>query len=80
MRKKRVQRMDSMSRPLTFPSALLLLFIGLKLTETIHWSWWWVFAPVWIPGVVVTMIVLYVFLRVLLQEWLALHHGNQGKR
>lgn len=28
---------------------LLLLFIGLKLTGHIDWSWWWVFAPVWVP-------------------------------
>lgn len=30
---------------LTFPMALTLLFIGLKLTGYIAWSWWWVLAP-----------------------------------
>ena len=30
---------------LTFVQALTLLFIGLKLTDTVDWSWWWVFAP-----------------------------------
>lgn len=29
------------------PSALALLFIGLKLTGHIDWSWWWVTAPLW---------------------------------
>lgn len=24
-----------------------LLFIGLKLTGFINWSWWWVTAPLW---------------------------------
>lgn len=24
-----------------------LLFIGLKLTNMIDWSWWWVLAPFW---------------------------------
>lgn len=26
-----------------------LLFVGLKLTHVIDWSWWWVLAPFWIP-------------------------------
>jgi len=26
---------------------MLLLFIGLKLTHNIDWSWWWVTAPAW---------------------------------
>jgi len=26
---------------------LLTLFIGLKLTAQIDWSWWWVLAPLW---------------------------------
>lgn len=29
-------------------SLLTLLFIGLKLTGYINWSWWWVLAPIWI--------------------------------
>ncbi len=28
--------------------ALLILFIALKLTNHIDWSWWWVLSPVWI--------------------------------
>ena len=28
---------------------LLVLFVGLKLTGHINWSWWWVLAPLWIP-------------------------------
>jgi hypothetical protein len=28
---------------------LALLFIALKLTGFIQWSWWWVLAPLWIP-------------------------------
>ena len=31
-----------------FVDALTLLFIGLKLTGTIDWSWWWVLSPMWI--------------------------------
>ena len=32
---------------LTFPLALGLLFITLKLTGVIAWSWVWVLAPFW---------------------------------
>jgi len=31
---------------------LLLLFIGLKLTGHIDWSWWWVLSPMWITAIV----------------------------
>lgn len=30
-----------------FLSLLAVLFIGLKLTGYINWSWWWVLAPLW---------------------------------
>lgn len=33
---------------ITFPMALALLFIGLKLTSTIDWSWVWVLSPIWL--------------------------------
>ena len=29
--------------------ALAFAFIILKLVSVITWSWWWVFAPLWIP-------------------------------
>lgn len=30
-----------------FSSLLFLVFLILKLTHTITWSWWWVTAPLW---------------------------------
>lgn len=30
-------------------SLLAVLFIGLKLTDNIDWSWFWVLSPLWIP-------------------------------
>lgn len=33
----------------TFPLLLFLVFMVLKLTSVINWSWWWVTSPVWIP-------------------------------
>jgi len=46
-----------------FSSALAILFIGLKLTNHIDWSWFWVLSPLWI-GVAVAisiLILLFVF-------------------
>jgi hypothetical protein len=28
---------------------LFIVFLVLKLTGTIAWSYWWIFAPLWIP-------------------------------
>lgn len=36
---------------------LTVLFVGLKLTHVIAWSWWWVLSPTLIPlGVVLIAI------------------------
>ena len=32
-----------------FCGMLTILFIGLKLTNFISWSWWWVLSPLWLP-------------------------------
>jgi len=39
---------------------LFILFLALKLTGYITWSWWWVTAPLWIPAAVVAAILLVV--------------------
>ena len=53
-----------------FDSLLALLFIALKLTHYIAWSWWWVLSPIWIPfgifamftlGALIIAFLIYVF-------------------
>jgi hypothetical protein len=39
-----------------FAGMLAILFIGLKLTNQIDWSWWWVLSPLWIPAAVILAI------------------------
>lgn len=39
-----------------FAGFLTLLFIGLKLTGYISWSWWWVLSPLWISALLVLAI------------------------
>ena len=35
-----------------FIGFLTLIFITLKLTGQIDWSWWWVWSPFWLPIVI----------------------------
>lgn len=47
---------------------LTVLFVGLKLTHYIDWSWWWVLAPTWIPitlfvGCMIILSIVYVLLK-----------------
>jgi len=42
---------------MSFIPMLALLFIGLKLTNYIDWSWWLVTAPLYVP-VIITMLAL----------------------
>ena len=39
-----------------FGGLLFLLFLGLKLTGHIDWSWWWVTSPLWIPLAVIVAV------------------------
>lgn len=39
---------DNSNNGLSFCSVLFLIFLVLKLTHVIDWSWWWVTAPLWI--------------------------------
>lgn len=40
-----------------FVGLLTILFIGLKLTGYIAWSWWWVLSPIWISAALVIAII-----------------------
>jgi hypothetical protein len=42
-----------------FAGMLAVLFIGLKLTNYIDWSWWWVLSPLWI-GFAMVLVILVV--------------------
>lgn len=41
-------------------SLLLILFIALKLTGYIDWSWKWVLAPLWIPLTIVGVVLIII--------------------
>jgi hypothetical protein len=43
-----------------FGGILFIVFLILKLTNVIDWSWWWVTAPLWIP--IAISIVIFIFI------------------
>ena len=47
---------SSSSGGIGFVGLLTILFIGLKLTGYITWSWWWVLSPLWISALIAVSI------------------------
>ena len=52
----------------SFCGLLTLIFITLKLTNFIDWSWWWILAPLWIPVGLIIFIVIILLLILFLKE------------
>jgi hypothetical protein len=42
-----------------FLGALTIVFIVLKLTGVITWSWWWVLSPIWIPVLIALLVIVF---------------------
>lgn len=41
-------------------TVLFVVFLILKLTNVIDWSWWWVTSPLWLPVALIFAIGLFV--------------------
>lgn len=48
---------------LNLGEVILVVFIILKLTKVIDWSWWWVLSPIWIGLIVVILICGYIWIK-----------------
>lgn len=59
---------SSRSGGIGFVGLLTILFIGLKLTGHIQWSWLWVLSPIWIMAIVVVVLLLMVVAVTILEE------------
>lgn len=56
---------NSQSSGIGFCGLLTIVFIALKLTHYIDWSWWWVLSPLYIPiAIILVVILVVVILRV----------------
>lgn len=52
-----------------FILGLTLLFIALKLTKVISWSWLWVLSPVFVPSVVIAFLLIPIIAVSALMKW-----------
>jgi predicted tellurium resistance membrane protein TerC len=59
---------SSSSSGIGFSGLLTVLFIGLKLTGHITWSWWWVLSPLWISFLLAIAILGFVVIILSLQK------------
>lgn len=55
-----MSKQSSSSGGIGFFGLLGIVFITLKLTGVIDWSWWWVTAPLWGGAAVVIFILFFV--------------------
>lgn len=53
---------NARSGGLSLFTVLFVIFLVLKLTGNIDWSWWWVTAPLWGPLVLVVVFALLFYL------------------
>ena len=49
---------ESKTGGIGFFGLLTIVFITLKLTNFIDWSWWWVLSPLWIPFAIIVLVIL----------------------
>jgi len=50
-----------------FFGILTLIFIVLKLLEVITWSWIWVLSPLWIPGAITILVLLFIYIKLFMK-------------
>jgi hypothetical protein len=49
--------MGNNSGSLSLSLVIFVVFLTLKLSGVINWSWWWITSPLWLPFVVVLAII-----------------------
>ena len=52
------EKMSNTNGGIGFTGLLTILFIGLKLSGKIDWSWWWVLSPIWIILIIGIIIII----------------------
>jgi len=59
---------NTSSSGIGFTGLLTIVFIGLKLTGNIDWSWGWVLSPLWILAILAIGILILVVLGLIINE------------
>lgn len=53
----------------TFLDLLTIVFIILKLTKVISWSWWWVLSPIWIPFSILLIVACFLIIKAAIEDY-----------
>jgi hypothetical protein len=61
---------ETTSSGVGFGGLLTIVFIVLKLTHYINWSWWWVLSPALLPMTFILIFLLVVGILFLIERWL----------
>ena len=59
---------SSSSSGIGFLGLLTIVFITLKLTGFISWSWWWVLSPIWLCFISTIIILIGILIFTIIQE------------
>lgn len=63
------QNEKQVSSSIGITTILFVVFLVLKLTGVISWSWWWVTAPLWVPVCFGLMVVtIFIVARVIIRK------------
>lgn len=77
MRSRREQWVDGQKQLIGFLRLLFLVFLVLKLTGYIAWSWWWVSAPLWAPPLAILAIIVAIGITALVASYIPKRGGSR---
>lgn len=63
-----MKKNTSINVDLTWSTVLAIVFLVLKLTDVIDWSWVWILSPMWIP-MFLWSVILFIFRMFLDKRW-----------
>jgi len=68
----RINNKQTVTTSFPIASILAIVFVVLKLTNNISWSWWWVLSPLWIPLGLIAILFVVVFVFLLIKAMIGL--------
>ena len=68
----RINNNSTVTTSFPIASILTIVFVVLKLTNVISWSWWWVVSPLWIPLGLIAILFVVVFVFLLIKAMIGL--------
>ena len=63
-----------------FLGMLTIVFITLKLTEVITWSWIWVLSPIWVVSSIFGFAILVTFIILYYQQYKEKKNNKKGEK